>query len=278
MTFGIGGPALAVVFAGFTGWLVAAELEPRWATLAVFLVMLAGLLAATRLGLQEAQRIGSWSRYARVVLWGMLGLYLEQHRDLAQLHYRPGELRCSARPDGGAGRAAGHPCRDDRDRGDATALESGAAMSPGTCGVDRPCVHGPPAMSAARRPCPRRRRQKRRANQWRQPTRRGRLQGEPWARPRRGQRPQDKSPRLASQRSTAALRTGLPPEIGRIGLVDLPRPGHAGDHATGGAASPPALLRVTGLLRWDRHAARRRPSRRARPGGPCRAGVVRRPA
>ena len=34
---------LGVVFAGFTLWLVAAKLEPRWARLVVFLVMLVGL-------------------------------------------------------------------------------------------------------------------------------------------------------------------------------------------------------------------------------------------
>ncbi|MFR9800825.1 hypothetical protein ACL02T_00805 [Pseudonocardia sp. RS010] len=67
---------LTVVFAGFTAWLVAAELEPRWATLAVFLVMLGGLLAATRVALGEARRIGAWSGYAQAVLWGTLGLYL----------------------------------------------------------------------------------------------------------------------------------------------------------------------------------------------------------
>ncbi|GAA4693993.1 hypothetical protein GCM10023215_34440 [Pseudonocardia yuanmonensis] len=67
---------LTVVFAGFTAWLVAAELEPRWATLAVFLVMLAGLLAATRVALREADRVGAWSGYGRAVLWGTLGLYL----------------------------------------------------------------------------------------------------------------------------------------------------------------------------------------------------------
>ncbi len=67
---------LTVVFAGFTAWLVAAEIEPRWATLAVFLVMLAGLLAATRVALREAGRIGAWSGYGRAVLWGTLGLYL----------------------------------------------------------------------------------------------------------------------------------------------------------------------------------------------------------
>jgi hypothetical protein len=67
---------LTVVFAGFTLWLVAAELEPRWATLVVFLVMLAGLLVATRVALRDADRIGAWSGYGRAVLWGMLGLYL----------------------------------------------------------------------------------------------------------------------------------------------------------------------------------------------------------
>lgn len=67
---------LTVVFAGFTLWLIAAELEPRWATLVVFLVMLAGLLDATRVALRDAGRIAAWSRYGRAVLWGTLGLYL----------------------------------------------------------------------------------------------------------------------------------------------------------------------------------------------------------
>jgi hypothetical protein len=67
---------LTVVLAGFTLWLIAAELEPRWATLVVFLVMLAGLLDATRVALRDARRIAAWSRYGRAVLWGTLGLYL----------------------------------------------------------------------------------------------------------------------------------------------------------------------------------------------------------
>lgn len=66
---------LLVTFAGFSAWLVAAELEPTWATLVVFLVMLASLLRALDVALDHRAAIARWSRAGRVLLWGTLGLY-----------------------------------------------------------------------------------------------------------------------------------------------------------------------------------------------------------
>ena len=66
---------LAVVFVGFNAWLVAAELEPNWATLAVFVVLLAALLRALRLALRARAAIAEWSLLGRGLLWTMLGLY-----------------------------------------------------------------------------------------------------------------------------------------------------------------------------------------------------------
>lgn len=66
---------LAVVFAGFSVWLVAAELEPNWATLAVFVVMIIGLLRAMSIALAERDVIAAWPRLGRALLWGTLGFY-----------------------------------------------------------------------------------------------------------------------------------------------------------------------------------------------------------
>ena len=66
---------LVVVFAGFSVWLAAAEIEPRWSTLAVFLVMLGGLLFALRIALGARAHIGRWHPLARALLWGTLGIY-----------------------------------------------------------------------------------------------------------------------------------------------------------------------------------------------------------
>jgi hypothetical protein len=68
------GPLL-VVFAGFSVWLAAAEIEPVWTTLVVFLVMLAGLLVSCRIALIHDRRIRTWSPTGRWLLWTMLGLY-----------------------------------------------------------------------------------------------------------------------------------------------------------------------------------------------------------
>lgn len=66
---------LLVVFAGFSAWLVAAEVEPVWSTLVVIVVMFVALLAALRIALGERRRIAAWSGFGRVVLWWTLGLY-----------------------------------------------------------------------------------------------------------------------------------------------------------------------------------------------------------
>lgn len=66
---------LSVVFAGFTLWLVAAEVEPVWSTVAVFVVMLAGLLSALRIALTHRAEIARWHRAPRVLLWSTLGVY-----------------------------------------------------------------------------------------------------------------------------------------------------------------------------------------------------------
>jgi hypothetical protein len=60
---------------GFSVWLVAAELEPIWATLVVFVIMLAGLLRALTYAQEERVAIRAWSALAQVLLWGTLGLY-----------------------------------------------------------------------------------------------------------------------------------------------------------------------------------------------------------
>jgi hypothetical protein len=66
---------LLVTCIGFSVWLVAAELEPIWSTLVVFLIMLAGLLRALMYAQDERAAIRSWSPLAQVLLWGTLGVY-----------------------------------------------------------------------------------------------------------------------------------------------------------------------------------------------------------
>jgi hypothetical protein len=66
---------LSVVFAGFTVWLVAAEVEPVWTTVVVFAVMLAGLLWALRIALANSAEIATWGRRQRALLWSTLGVY-----------------------------------------------------------------------------------------------------------------------------------------------------------------------------------------------------------
>lgn len=70
----LAGPLL-VVFAGFSLWLVAAELEPVWSTLVVIVIMFVALLLAVRIALAERSRVSGWSRVGRTLLWGTLGLY-----------------------------------------------------------------------------------------------------------------------------------------------------------------------------------------------------------
>lgn len=66
---------LLVVFAGFTLWLVASVVEPVWATLAVFLVMGAALVAGLRVAVRARGEIRSWSTLGRALVWSTLGLY-----------------------------------------------------------------------------------------------------------------------------------------------------------------------------------------------------------
>jgi hypothetical protein len=66
---------LLVTCIGFSVWLAAAELEPIWSTLVVFLIMLAGLLRALSYAQEERAAIQAWSPLAQVLLWGTLGLY-----------------------------------------------------------------------------------------------------------------------------------------------------------------------------------------------------------
>ncbi|MGW6441462.1 hypothetical protein [Lentzea sp. NPDC055074] len=66
---------LSVVFAGFTVWLVAAEVEPVWSTVVVFVVMVVALLKALSIALGHAAGIARWHRAPRVLLWSMLGVY-----------------------------------------------------------------------------------------------------------------------------------------------------------------------------------------------------------
>lgn len=66
---------LLVVFAGFSVWLLAAEVEPTWSTLVVIVIMFVALLLALRIALAERQRIAAWPRLGQVLLWWTLGLY-----------------------------------------------------------------------------------------------------------------------------------------------------------------------------------------------------------
>jgi hypothetical protein len=66
---------LAVVFAGFTLWLVAAAVEPAWWTLAIFVVMLGALVRALSVALAHRAEIAAWRPLGRTLLWGLLGAY-----------------------------------------------------------------------------------------------------------------------------------------------------------------------------------------------------------
>jgi hypothetical protein len=71
----LAGP-LAVVFAGFTLWLLAVTfVDPTWLTLVIFLGMLAALLVALRTALVERAAAAGWNPIGRGLLWGVLGAY-----------------------------------------------------------------------------------------------------------------------------------------------------------------------------------------------------------
>lgn len=66
---------LLVVFAGFSVWLVAAEVEPVWSTLIVIVIMFVALARALRIALAQRTRIAAWPRLGTALLWWTLGLY-----------------------------------------------------------------------------------------------------------------------------------------------------------------------------------------------------------
>jgi hypothetical protein len=75
LTGRLAGP-LAVVFAGFTLWLLAVTfVDPTWLTLVIFLGMLAGLLVALRTALAGRAATAGWNPLGRGLLWGVLGAY-----------------------------------------------------------------------------------------------------------------------------------------------------------------------------------------------------------
>ena len=75
LTERIAGP-LAVVFTGFTLWLLAVSfVEQNWLPLAIFLGMLGGLLAALRIALAAQPEIAGWTRLRQGLLWALLGTY-----------------------------------------------------------------------------------------------------------------------------------------------------------------------------------------------------------
>lgn len=65
---------LAVVFAGFSLWLGAVVVEPRWTPVVIFVGMVA-LLVALRIALGARSEIAGWSRPGRALLWAGLGVY-----------------------------------------------------------------------------------------------------------------------------------------------------------------------------------------------------------
>jgi hypothetical protein len=66
---------MLVVFAGFSVWLAAAELEPTWSTLAVFVIMFLALLRALSELRRGQARLADWSRLGRVLTYGTAGVY-----------------------------------------------------------------------------------------------------------------------------------------------------------------------------------------------------------
>jgi hypothetical protein len=66
---------LLVTCIGFSVWLAAAELEPMWATLVVFLIMLAGLLRALTYAQEERAAIRPGARSPESCFGAPLGVY-----------------------------------------------------------------------------------------------------------------------------------------------------------------------------------------------------------
>lgn len=66
---------LAVVFAGFSLWLGAVVVEPRWTPVVIFVAMVVSLLVALRIALGARAEIAGWGRVGRGLLWAGLGVY-----------------------------------------------------------------------------------------------------------------------------------------------------------------------------------------------------------
>jgi hypothetical protein len=81
---------LLVTCVGFSVWLAAAELEPNWTTLVIFLIMLAALLRALMYAMDQRQAIRAWSPLAGGAAVGHpRPVYrLEQRGSLAQPDHR----------------------------------------------------------------------------------------------------------------------------------------------------------------------------------------------
>ncbi len=66
---------LAVVFAGFSLWLAAVVVEPRWTPVVIFVMMVVALLRALQVAIGARSEIAGWSRLGRGLLWVGTGVY-----------------------------------------------------------------------------------------------------------------------------------------------------------------------------------------------------------
>jgi hypothetical protein len=98
----LAGP-LAVTFAGFSAWLVAAEVEPVWSTLAILLAMVAGLVVAVDRALAARSEIRGWGRLGAALLWATAGLYLGWTSVAVWLNLTTALVQSGAPLDGPAG-------------------------------------------------------------------------------------------------------------------------------------------------------------------------------
>ena len=94
---------LLMVTAGFSLWLVAAELEPVWTTLFVFIGLFSSLLWGLKIARQNRSRISQWSLLGRSLLWGTLGLYTGWTSIAIWLNLATGMASSGAPPTGTAG-------------------------------------------------------------------------------------------------------------------------------------------------------------------------------
>ncbi|MFE0037172.1 hypothetical protein [Streptomyces sp. NPDC059015] len=94
---------LSVVFAGFGCWLVAAEVAPVWGTVAVFAVMMSGLVRAMSVALEHRFAIAAWRPVPRALLWWMLGIYTGWSTIAVWVNLTTAVAGSGAPVDGGAG-------------------------------------------------------------------------------------------------------------------------------------------------------------------------------